>query len=156
MRYRFFTTVICVILACSSFGQVNIHIDFKWDRKFDSVFVKSQAKLQTKKVLRAPYGPTVTLQDKESMKPGMYEIMGDSTFLGVILIPNEKNQKFSLTIDNDEITFANSKENTGYYEYLKGIAEYNEKLDSLNEKGCPTGWPFLLDNRVEVNCFCYF
>ena len=133
MRYRFFTTVICVILACSSFGQVNIHIDFKWDRKFDSVFVKSQAKLQTKKVLRAPYGPTVTLQDKESMKPGMYEIMGDSTFLGVILIPNEKNQKFSLTIDNDEITFANSKENTGYYEYLKGIAEYNEKLDSLNE-----------------------
>jgi hypothetical protein len=112
---------------------VNIRIDFKSDRKFDSLFVKSPAKLQTKKVLRAPCGPTVILQDKESMKPGMYEILGDSTFLGVILIPNEKNQKFSLTIDNEEITFVNSKENSGYYDYLKSIANYNKKLDSLNE-----------------------
>lgn len=121
-----------LIFAMAAMAQVNINITMKLDQKFDSVFVKSQAKLQTKKVLRAPYGSSVILQDKESMKPGMYEILGDSTFLGVILIPNEKNQKFTLTIDNEDITFVNSKENTGYYNYLKGIASYNKRLDSLN------------------------
>lgn len=121
-----------LVFAVAVTAQVNINITMKMDQKFDSVFVKSEAKLQTKKVLRAPYGATVVLQDKESMKPGMYEILGDSTFLGVIFISNEKKQNFTLTIDNEKVTYVNSKENTGYYNYLQGIAEYNKQLDSLN------------------------
>ena len=113
-------------------AQVNIHIDFKLDQQFDSVFVKSESKLQTKQMLRAPYSPSVTLQDKESLKPGMYEIIGDSTLLGVILVPSEKNQKFSLKIDDKKVTFQNSKENTNYYEYVDNLAGYTHKLDSLN------------------------
>lgn len=127
------TTMLLLVFTVAAMAQVNINITMKLDQKFDSVFVKSEARLQTKKVLRAPYGPSVTLQDKESMKPGMYEILGDSTFLGVILIPNEKKQNFTLTIDNDGVTFVNSKENTGYYDYLKGMSQYNKRLDSLNE-----------------------
>ena len=115
-------------------AQVNIHIDLQNTKTFDSIFVKSEAKLQTKKYLSAPFGPSVTLQDKESLKPGMYDILGDSTFLGVILIPAEKNQKFSLKIDGEKVTFTNSKENTAYYKYLDDIAAYNHKLDSLNEQ----------------------
>lgn len=115
-------------------AQVNIHIDLQNTKTFDSIFVKSEAKLQTKKYLSAPFGPSVTLQDKESLKPGMYEILGDSTFLGVILIPTEKNQKFSLKIDGEKVTFTNSKENIAYYKYLDDIAAYNHKLDSLNEQ----------------------
>ena len=115
-------------------AQVNIHIDLKNTKTFDSIFVKSEAKLQTKKYLSAPFSPSVTLQDKESLKPGMYEILGDSTFLGVILIPSEKNQKFSLKIDGEKVTFTNSKENTAYYNYLDDITAYTYKLDSLNEQ----------------------
>lgn len=115
-------------------AQVNIHIDLQNTKTFDSIFVKSEAKLQTKKYLSAPFGPSVTLQDKESLKPGMYEILGDSTFLGVILIPAEKNQKFSLKIDGEKVTFTNSKENIAYYNYLDDIATYTHKLDSLNEQ----------------------
>ena len=132
MIKRITITAIVLMFAMAAMAQVNINITMKLDQKFDSVFVKSEAKLQTKKVLRAPYGTSVTLQDKESLKPGMYEILGDSTFLGVILIPNEKKQNFTLTIDNEDVTFLNSKENTGYYDYLKGIARYNKRLDSLN------------------------
>ncbi len=115
-------------------AQVNIHIDLQNTKTFDSIFVKSEAKLQTKKYLSAPFGPSVTLQDKVSMKPGMYDILGDSTFLGVILIPAEKNQKFSLKIDGEKVTFTNSKENIAYYNYLDDIATYTHKLDSLNEQ----------------------
>ncbi len=115
-------------------AQVNIHIDLQNTKTFDSIFVKSEAKLQTKKYLSAPFGPSVTLQDKESLKPGMYDILGDSTFLGVILIPAEKNQKFSLKIDGEKVTFTNSKENIAYYNYLDDIATYTHKLDSLNEQ----------------------
>ena len=132
MKY-ILTTTIMLLLAIAATAQVNIHIDFKLDRQFDSVFVKSEAKLQTKQVLRAAYGPSVTLQDKESLKPGMYEILADSTFVGVILIPSEKNQKFSLKVDSEKTTFQNSKENTSYCEYLDNITRYTKKLDSLNE-----------------------
>ena len=128
------TTAVILILALAATAQVSIHIDIKGDKVFDSVFVKSPAKLQTKKYLSVPYASSVTMQDKESLKPGMYEILGDSTFLGVILIPTEKNQKFSLTIDGEDVKFANSKENTAYYDYLNGIAKFNERLDSLDKE----------------------
>ena len=132
MRRTLITTMLMFTMACMA--QVNIHIDIKGDKTFDSVFVRSEAKLQTKKYLSAPYSPSVTLQDKESLKPGMYEILGDSTYLAVIFIPSEKNQKFSLTIDEENVTFANSKENTAYYDYLRGMIGYNKRLDSLNEE----------------------
>lgn len=132
MRRPLITTMLMFAMACMA--QVSIHIDIKGDKTFDSVFVRSEAKLQTKKYLSAPYSPSVTLQDKESLKPGMYEILGDSTYLAVIFIPSEKNQKFSLTIDGENVTFANSKENTAYYDYLRGMIGYNKRLDSLNEE----------------------
>lgn len=132
MRRTLITTMLMFTMSCMA--QVSIHIDIKGDKTFDSVFVRSEAKLQTKKYLSAPYSPSVTLQDKESLKPGMYEILGDSTYLAVIFIPSEKNQKFSLTIDGENVTFANSKENTAYYDYLRGMIGYNKRLDSLNEE----------------------
>ena len=132
MRRTLITTMLMFTMACMA--QVSIHIDIKGDKTFDSVFVRSEAKLQTKKYLSAPYSPSVTLQDKESLKPGMYEILGDSTYLAVIFIPSEKNQKFSLTIDGENVAFANSKENTAYYDYLRGMIGYNKRLDSLNEE----------------------
>lgn len=132
MRRTLITTMLMFTMACMA--QVSIHIDIKGDKTFDSVFVRSEAKLQTKKYLSAPYSSSVTLQDKESLKPGMYEILGDSTYLAVIFIPSEKSQKFSLTIDGENVTFANSKENTAYYDYLRGMIGYNKRLDSLNEE----------------------
>ena len=126
------TTVLVLMLATAVMAQVNIQMEIKGDKSYDSVFVKSPARLQTKQQLRAAFASSVTLQDKESLKPGMYEIFGDSTKLGVILIPSEKNQKFSLKMDGENITFSNSKENTGYVNYIKDMAAYNERLDSLN------------------------
>ena len=106
MKYTL-TTAIMLVLAIAATAQVNIHIDLKQEKTFDSIYVKGAAKLQSKQKLSAAYAPSVTLQDKESLKPGMYEILGDSTLLGVILIPNEKNQKFSLKIDGEKVTFQN-------------------------------------------------
>ncbi len=126
------TTVLMLMLATAMMAQVSIHIDVKGDKSYDSIFVKSPAKLQTKQVLKAVFAPSVTLQDQESLKPGMYEIFGDSTMLCVILIPSEKNQKFSLKIDDKDVVFSNSKENTGYINYVSDMAEFNKRLDSLN------------------------
>ena len=113
-------------------AQVSIQMEIRNTNTYDSIFVKSAAKLQTKQSLGVAFAPSVTLQDKESLKPGMYEILGDSTLLGVILVPSEKNQKFSLKIDGENVTFSNSKENTGYLNYVKDLAVFNKRLDSLN------------------------
>lgn len=129
-----FTTFVMLMLVLTSQAQVSIHIDLPQDKPYDSIYVKSEAKLQTKKYLSAPYAPSVTLQGKESLKPGMYQILGDSTFLGVILIPSEKNQKFSLRIDGEYVKFDKSKENIAYYDYLKGITQFNGRLDSLDRE----------------------
>ena len=60
MRRTLITTMLMFTMACMA--QVSIHIDIKGDKTFDSVFVRSEAKLQTKKYLSAPYSPSVTLQ----------------------------------------------------------------------------------------------
>ena len=117
MMKQTITTVMMLMFATAVMAQVSIHIEVKSDKPYDSIFVKSPAKLQTKQVLKAAFAPSVTLQDKESLKPGMYEIIGDSTMLSMILIPSEKNQKFSLKIDDKDVVFSNSKENTGYQLY---------------------------------------
>ena len=132
MTKKTITTVLILVLAMAVSAQVSIQMEIKNTITFDSIFVKSEAKLQTKQMLRAPFAPSVTLQDKESMKPGMYEILGDSTLLGVILVPSDKNQKFSLKIDGENVTFSNSKENTGYINYVNDLAVFNKRLDSLN------------------------
>ena len=132
MIKQILTSSVLLLLALATTAQVNIRIDIRQDKTYDSIFVRSDAKLQTKKYLSAPYSSSVTLQDKESLKPGMYQILGDSTFLGVLLIPNEKNQKFVIEISPEDLTFVNSKENTDYYVYLNTISKYNERLDSLN------------------------
>ncbi len=134
MIKQILTSSVLLLLALATTAQVNIRIDIRQDKTYDSIFVRSDAKLQTKKYLSAPYSSSVTLQDKESLKPGMYQILGDSTFLGVLLIPDEKNQKFTIKIDPDELTFVNSKENTDYYTYLNTITKFNGRLDSLNNE----------------------
>ena len=50
MKKRNFTTVLMLTLALAASAQVNIHIDIKQskdNKTYDSVFVKSEAKLQT-------------------------------------------------------------------------------------------------------------
>ena len=132
MMKQTITTVMMLMFATAVMAQVSIHIEVKSDKSYDSIFVKSPAKLQTKQLLKAAFAPSVTLQDKESLKPGMYEIIGDSTMLSMILIPSEKNQKFSLKIDDKDVVFSNSKENTGYINYIHDMAAFSNRLDSLN------------------------
>ena len=133
MTKKTITTVLMLMLTTTVMAQVSIQMEIKNTNTFDSIFVKSEARLQTKQMLRAAFAPSVTLQDNESLKPGMYEILGDSTLLGVVLVPSEKNQKFSLKIDGENVTFSNSKENTGYINYVNDLAVFSKRLDSLND-----------------------
>ena len=49
------------MFAIAATAQVNIHIDLQNTKTFDSIFVKSEAKLQTKKYLSAPFGSSANL-----------------------------------------------------------------------------------------------
>ena len=121
----------CIATLQFCFSQATIKITFI-DKECDSVFIKGFAKHQTTQVLKAPFSKNVVLKDAKSLLPGMYNILTDSTSVGVILISSEKNQNFSITIKNDDVSFLNSTENTAYYEYIKNIRKFNSKLDSLN------------------------
>ncbi len=66
------TTVMMLMLATAVMAQVSIQMEIKGDKSYDSIFVKSEAKLQTKQMLRTALAPSVTLQEKEARKPGTY------------------------------------------------------------------------------------
>lgn len=129
---RFKLLLVALFFTNIAFPQSNISIKFS-DGQFDTVKISSFAPYQTKQVLQSPFSKSVTLLSNESLKPGMYNVLGDSTSLGVILIPSEKNQKFSITISNNEIVNTTSKETNLYYDYLEGIDKFNHQLDSLNK-----------------------
>ncbi len=124
-------SLLFILLMQLCFPQVSVKISFP-ESQYDSVFVKGFAKHQTTQELKAAFSKDVTLKDSKSLKPGMYNILGDSTSVGVLLVSSEKKQDFSLIAKEKEVIFLNSPENTAYYEYLDNIRAFNKRLDSLN------------------------
>ncbi len=124
-------TIATTLSLMVGFAQVSINITIP-DATYDSVFIKGFAKHQTEQELKAPFSKNIVLKDKQSLKPGMYNILGDTTSIGVILVSSEKNQNYSIVISGGKVNFTNSIENSAYYEYLQTLLDYNKRLDSLN------------------------
>ncbi|MDY6348168.1 MAG: hypothetical protein SPL42_07060, partial [Bacteroidales bacterium] len=78
-------SLLFILLMQLCFPQVSVKISFP-ESQYDSVFVKGFAKHQTTQELKAAFSKDVTLKDSKSLKPGMYNILGDSTSVGVLLV----------------------------------------------------------------------
>lgn len=114
------------------FGQMEITVKIP-DKKVDTVRIYGyQDGKQVEQYAKA-YQPVLVFQDKQSLEPGIYWIMPDSTtLLDAFLISSPKNQKFTVTITDTANTYLNSKENTLYHDYMKGMEKFDQEMASLD------------------------
>jgi thiol-disulfide isomerase/thioredoxin len=76
----------------------------------------------------------ITIKDKTPLKAGIYVVEADSTILTEFLISDEKNQKFTITLGENDIKVEGSKENNANREYMKQMFAYNSQLRILDEE----------------------
>lgn len=81
-----------------------------------------------------PFGPEVTFKDKQSLQPGFYWIIGDTTKVGSFLISSNKNQKFTVILREDTVIYQGSIENTRNVEYISHIQGFRRQLAALDQE----------------------
>ena len=132
MKKHILTILWVLSASLPLFGQMEITVKIP-DKKVDTVRIYGyQDGKQVEQYAKA-YQPVLVFQDKQSLEPGIYWIMPDSTtLLDAFLISSPKNQKFTVTITDTANTYLNSKENTLYHDYMKGMEKFDQEMASLD------------------------
>ena len=74
----------------------------------------------------------MVFKDKKTLAPGFYWIIGDTNKIGSFLISDNKNQKFTVTINEDTVIYQGSPENTRNVEYISNIQNFGRQLRALD------------------------
>lgn len=131
MKRAVFTLFCLSILQLSSFGQAEIKIHIK-DAQYDSIHIQKYVKEYTD--IYAQKGSNeLVYKSKKSLDPGLYLIVGDKTNIGSFIISSNKDQNFSIEINEKSPIFTNSTDNDQYINYLKQLQQYDNRLDSLQQ-----------------------
>lgn len=128
---KIITLTVFLSVFFTAFTQVVVNVKFQ-NVRCDTVRLEGFAKHIASKNIKVPYSQTTVLQSDGALVPGMYNLLCDSISIGVLIFPDEKPQKISVEVKDNEIVSTNSKETNIYYDYLKQMRKYNARLDSLN------------------------
>jgi hypothetical protein len=123
---RFFTLLFCLFLFASH-AQSGYQIRIKFENiQSDSIFI-NKYNVKNKKFtafLSLKFENDITIKDKTPLEAGIYTIEADSMILSEFLISDAKNQKFTISILEKDITAEGSKENSANREYMKQMFEF--------------------------------
>jgi thiol-disulfide isomerase/thioredoxin len=127
----FFCTLVFASFAQSSGYQIRIKTE---EIETDSIFIKAY-NVKNKKfenLISIKFEKDITIKDKTPFEAGIYVIEADSAIITEFLISDEKNQKFTISILNDDIKFEGSKENSANREYMKQMFEFRLRERALD------------------------
>ena len=131
---RIFTLLLCTLFFVSN-AQPGYQIRIKTENiQADSLFVKS-FDVKSKKFsnfISLKFEKDITIKDKTPLDAGIYIIEADSAVLSEFLISDEKNQKFTISILEDDIKVEGSKENIANRAYMKKMVEFSHQIRALN------------------------
>jgi hypothetical protein len=128
----FFSTLIFISNAQSGY-QIRIKTE---NIHADSLFVKAYH-VKSKKFtpfLSLKFENDITFKDKTPLDAGIYVIEADSVILTEFLISDDKNQKFTISLLENDIKIEGSKENSANRAYMKQMFEFNYQLRLLDEE----------------------
>ena len=131
---RIFTFIFCICMFAAN-AQTGYQIRIKTENiHADSLFIKSYDVKNKKftKFLSLKFENDITIKDKTPLDAGIYIINADSTILSEFLISDAKNQKFTISILEDEIKVEGSKENSANRLYMKKMMEFSLQQKLLN------------------------
>jgi hypothetical protein len=128
------TLLFSVIILISN-AQSGYQIRIKTENvQSDSLFIKSYNAKNRKftNFLSLKFENDITLKNKTPLDAGIYLIEADSIILSEFFISDAKNQKFTISILNDDIKIEGSKENSANRVYMKQMMEFNRQFRALN------------------------
>lgn len=134
MKKTLLSLLLIIAGLISTQAQMEIKVKIS-SAQYDSVRIESFNPDKKQIVsFTQPYSTEVTFKDKQSLQPGFYWIIGDTTKVGSFLISNNKNQKFSVIISEDTVIYQNSVENTHNVEYISHIQSFRRQLSALDQE----------------------
>lgn len=134
MKRLVITSAFLIISILSCLAQMEIKVQVALE-PYDSIKIESyNQEKQSKLSYSQPYSSEVTFKDKQSLPAGFYWIVGDTTKVGSFLISNNKNQKFTVIINNDTVIYQGSEENTNNVKYISKIQSYGMQMRALDEE----------------------
>ena len=135
MKKIFTTLAILTILQVICFGQTNIQIKYNGQSTFDSLKVQTcDNDMNFQSVYELKFKKETSIVSKTSLAPGVYWIFGDSTMCGAFLISSAKGQTFSIEINDEDVFYSGSPENSNYKEYLQGIQQFDQQMQGLDQE----------------------
>ncbi|MCL2434745.1 MAG: DUF5106 domain-containing protein [Lentimicrobiaceae bacterium] len=120
--------------ACAQSGyQIRIKTE---TIKADTLFVKSYD-VKSKKFTNLhalKFEQDVIIKDKTPLTPGIYIIEADSIILSELLVSDDKNQKFTVSMLKDGVKIEGSKENIANQAYIKQMMEFTRRAMALDDE----------------------
>ncbi|MCQ2280446.1 MAG: DUF5106 domain-containing protein [Bacteroidales bacterium] len=93
---------------------------------------KFEGKILYKDIIAVPCEKTTVFKLKKPLSAGYYQIAGKDGMVFPLLISNEKKQKITVSIKNDEIIFSGSVENQQNMDFQKQMDALREEQRNLN------------------------
>ncbi|MDR2972071.1 MAG: DUF5106 domain-containing protein [Bacteroidales bacterium] len=128
----FFCAFLCIANAQSGY-QIRIKTE---NISADSLFVKAYNTKEKKymNIYALKFGNDITIKDKTPLIAGIYVIEADSMIVSEFLISDAKNQKFTISLSEDDLYIDGSKENSANRAYMKKMFEFNKQLKEINDE----------------------
>ncbi|MBQ7551073.1 MAG: DUF5106 domain-containing protein [Bacteroidales bacterium] len=100
---------------------------------FDSIYLQRfDGHRDFQNILSAPFRSQTTLKQKKTLPEGYYQVSGDDQYLFPLLISNEKEENFTVTLRaKGEVFFENNDENNQHLAFERQIAQYEQEIDSI-------------------------
>ncbi len=112
--------------------KINVVSDLFADSLYLQSYNKEKHSYQNFQSLK--YQNNIDFQGKEPLAPGMYIIQRDSIVLVEIFVSDTKNQKFKITIKDNQIKFTDSPENEANQLYIKKMLDFKSQIQKLDDE----------------------
>ena len=131
---RIFTLIFCALMFISN-AQSGYQIRIITDRiQADSLFIKAY-NIKNKKftnIISLKFEDNITIKNKVPLDAGIYVVEADSVFLSEFLISDANNQKFTITLLDNNIKIEGSKENSANRAYMEKMIDFDLMMRDLN------------------------
>ena len=131
MKKTFYLILLSFITLLPAYSQMEITVKIP-GKTYDTVRIFGYDNGKQVQKYAQPYKPVMVFQDKQPLDKGVYWIMNDSTsLLDAFIISGPKDQRFSVTITDTNITYQNSRENTLYHDYMGKLETFDRENELL-------------------------
>ena len=133
MKKTLYLILLSFITLQPAYSQMEITVRIP-DKTYDTVRIFGYDNGKQVQKYAQPYKPEMIFQDKKSLYKGIYWIMNDSiTLIDAFIISGPKDQRFSVTINDTNISYQNSRENTLYHDYMKELQTFDNQVELLEQ-----------------------